>query len=103
MHKRYTPTNEDKESFIAFGKKTGKKIIFKTKDNRDNAVSAGTHVLDKDNLNSKKKKTNGSMFTKDSGYDSPDTKDKSDKLKEAIRKVVREIIREQSISEIYKK
>ena len=69
----------NEETFTAINKKTGKTSVFKSKDSRDAAVKAGTH--DKDEKAAKggdapaAEKPN--MFSKDAGYDAPDTKSTS--------------------------
>jgi hypothetical protein len=65
----------NEESFTAVNKATGKTSIFKSKDSRDAAVKAGTH--DKKEDDGEKEQPKGdkpNMFSKDAGYDSPDTK-----------------------------
>ena len=61
------------ESFTATSKKSGETAVFKSKDNRDAAIKAGTHskIDDKEDYSKSKWK---SVFSKDSGYDAPDLK-----------------------------
>ena len=67
----YESVNE--ESFTATSKKSGETAVFKSKDNRDAAVKAGTHSKIDDKEDDSKPKGK-SVFSKDSGYDAPDLK-----------------------------
>ena len=63
------------ESFTAVNKATGKVSVFKSKDSRDAAVKAGTHDKKKDDGEKEQPKgEKPNMFSKDAGYDTPDTK-----------------------------
>lgn len=78
---RLTHLMNEAETFTAINKSTGKTSVFKSKDARDAAIKAGTHA-DKDEKAVKggdapaAEKPN--MFSKDSGYDSPDVKKSED-------------------------
>ena len=67
---------KEEESFTATSKKTGQTSVFKSKDSRDAAVKAGTHSkIDKDSEeDDKSKKEKPNMFSKDTGYNTPDDK-----------------------------
>ena len=70
------------ETFTAVNKDTGKTSVFKSKDSRDAAVKAGTHDKKKDDGEKEQPKgEKPNMFSKDAGYDAPDTK--SDKPKKS--------------------
>ena len=63
------------ENFTAINKESGKTSVFKTKDHRDAAIKAGTHSEKKDDTEKEEPKGDKpNMFSKDSGYDAPDTK-----------------------------
>ena len=63
------------ESFTAVNKSTGKVSVFKSKDSRDAAVKAGTHSKKEDDGEKEQPKgEKPNMFSKDAGYDAPDTK-----------------------------
>ena len=69
------------ETFTAINKDSGKVSVFKSKDSRDAAVKAGTHSKeDEKGGKDKPKGDKPNMFSKDAGYDAPDT-DKSKKSK----------------------
>jgi hypothetical protein len=70
---KLTDLLNEEETFTATSKKSGETSVFKSKDSRDAAVKAGTHskIDDKGDDNPKKDKPN--MFSKDTGYDAPDT------------------------------
>ena len=70
------------EEFTAVSNKSGKTVVFKNKDSRDAAVKAGTHEVPEDEKGGKDKPKGDkpNMFSKDAGYDTPDT-DKSKKSK----------------------
>jgi len=70
----------NEESFTAINKDTGKVSVFKSKDSRDAAVKAGTH--DKKEDDAEKEQPKGekpNMFSKDAGYDAPDSDKKEPK------------------------
>ena len=81
---KLTDLLEAEKAFTATSKETGNVAVFKTKAARDAAVKAGSHEkrkTDKDDavdVPTGEKKPN--MFSKDAGYDAPDT-DKSKKSK----------------------
>lgn len=64
------------EEFTAISKKSGKTVVFKDKEARDTAVKAGTHSDDEE---AGKEEPKGgekpNMFSKDAGYDTPDSKE----------------------------
>ena len=64
------------EEFTAVSNKSGKTVVFKDKDSRDAAVKAGTHEVPEDENGGKDepKGDNPNMFSKDAGYDAPDSK-----------------------------
>jgi len=65
------------ESFTAINKSTGKVSVFKSKDTRDAAIKAGTHDEKEEaekGGDSAGEKEKPNMFSKDAGYDAPDTK-----------------------------
>jgi hypothetical protein len=68
------------EEFTAVSNKSGKTVVFKNKDSRDAAVKAGTHEVPEDEKGSKDepKGDKPNMFSKDAGYDAPDTYDDYD-------------------------
>ena len=69
------------ETFTAINKDSGKVSVFKSKDSRDAAVKAGTHSKKEDDGEKEQPKGDKpNMFSKDAGYDTPDT-DKSKKSK----------------------
>ena len=74
--------SEDK-TFTAINKDSGETSVFKSKDSRDAAVKAGTH--DKKEKEAEKggdsagKKEKPNMFSKDAGYDAPDSPKKEPK------------------------
>ena len=78
---KLTDLLEAEKAFTATSKETGNVSVFKTKAARDAAVKAGSHEkrkTDKDDavdVPTGEKKPN--MFSKDAGYDAPDT-DKSE-------------------------
>ena len=66
------------ETFTAINKATGKVSVFKSKDSKDAAVKAGTHDEKEEaetGGDSAGEKEKPNMFSKDTGYDAPDTKD----------------------------
>ena len=73
------------EEFTAVSNKSGKTVVFKNKDARDAAVKAGTHEVPEDEKGGKDepKGDKPNMFSKDAGYDAPDT----DKSKESKPKL----------------
>ena len=81
---KLTDLLEAEKAFTATSKETGNVSVFKTKAARDAAIKAGSHEkrkTDKDDavdVPTGEKKPN--MFSKDAGYDAPDT-DKSKKSK----------------------
>ena len=81
---KLTDLLEAEKAFTATSKETGNVAVFKTKAARDAAVKAGSHEkrkTDKDDavdVPTGEKKPN--MFSKDAGYDAPDT-DKSEPKK----------------------
>jgi|11BtaG_2_1085332.scaffolds.fasta_scaffold12564_2 hypothetical protein len=70
---KLTDLLKEEESFTATSKKTGQTSVFKSKDSRDAAVKAGTHSKVDDKEDDKPKKEKPNMFSKDSGYDTPDS------------------------------
>jgi len=64
------------EEFTAISAKSGKTVVFKDKDARDAAVKAGTHEVpeDENGGEDEPKGDKPNMFSKDTGYDAPDTK-----------------------------
>ena len=82
---KLTDLLEAEKAFTATSKETGNVSVFKTKAARDAAVKAGSHEkrkTDKDDavdVPTGEKKPN--MFSKDAGYDAPDT-DKSEPKKD---------------------
>ena len=78
--------SEDK-TFTAINKDSGETSVFKSKDSRDAAVKAGTH--DKKEKEAEKggdsagKKEKPNMFSKDAGYDAPDSPKKEPKSEPA--------------------
>ena len=82
---KLTDLLEAEKAFTATSKETGNVAVFKTKAARDAAVKAGSHEkrkTDKDDavdVPTGEKKPN--MFSKDAGYDAPDT-DKSEPKKD---------------------
>jgi hypothetical protein len=65
----------NEETFTAINKDSGKTSVFKSKDSRDSAVKAGTHSKeDGKGSKEKPKSEKPNMFSKDAGYDAPDTK-----------------------------
>ena len=77
---KLTDLLKEEETFTATSKKSGETSVFKSKDSRDAAVKAGTHSkIDKDSEeDDKSKKEKPNMFSKDTGYDAPDTDDSDD-------------------------
>lgn len=68
-------TNLLNEEFTAISNKSGKTVVFKDKDSRDAAVKAGTHSKeDEKGGKDEPKGEKPNMFSKDTGYDAPDTK-----------------------------
>ena len=67
----------NEESFTAINKDTGKVSVFKSKDSRDAAVKAGTHDKKEDDGEKEPKGGKPNMFSKDAGYDAPDSEKKS--------------------------
>jgi len=65
------------EEFTAISTKSGKNVVFKNKDSRDAAVKAGTHEVpeDENGGEDEPKGDKPNMFSKDTGYDAPDTKE----------------------------
>ena len=78
----------EEETFTATNKKSGETAVFKTKDARDAAVKAGTHSKgdEKDGGDEPKGEKKPNMFSKDAGYDAPDT-DKSEPKKDEKKMV----------------
>lgn len=81
------------ESFTAINKETGKVSVFKSKEARDSAVKAGSHDKKEDDAEkggdtpASKEKPN--MFSKDTGYDVPDSpkeEPKSEPTKDSTQK-----------------
>jgi hypothetical protein len=72
---KLTDLLKEEETFTATSKKSGETSVFKSKDSRDAAVKAGTHSkIDKDSEeDDKSKKEKPNMFSKDTGYDAPDS------------------------------
>ena len=72
---KLTDLLNEEETFTATSKKSGETSVFKSKDSRDAAVKAGTHSkIDKDSEeDDKSKKEKPNMFSKDTGYDAPDS------------------------------
>lgn len=63
------------EEFTAVSNKSGKTVVFKDKAARDAAVKAGTHSDDEEGGKEEPKgEKKPNMFSKDTGYDAPDTK-----------------------------
>ena len=78
---KLTDLLKEEETFTATSKKSGETSVFKSKDSRDAAVKAGTHSkIDKDSEeDDKSKKEKPNMFSKDTGYDAPDSPKKDPK------------------------
>ena len=76
---KLTDLLKEEETFTAISKKSGETSVFKSKDSRDAAVKAGTHSDKEDDSEKEEPKGNKpNMFSKDAGYDAPDTKSDSD-------------------------
>ena len=77
---KLTDLLKEEETFTATSKKSGETSVFKSKDSRDAAVKAGTHSkIDKDSEeDDKSKKEKPNMFSKDTGYDAPDSPKKDE-------------------------
>lgn len=82
---KLTDLLKEEETFTATSKKSGETSVFKSKDSRDAAVKAGTHSkIDKDSEeDDKSKKEKPNMFSKDGGYDAPDSPKKEPKSEPA--------------------
>lgn len=78
---------EAEEKFYAVSKDSGKVVDFDSEENRDGAIKAGTHTKTKDDKDDSKGKQQ-SMFSKDSGYEYPDTNQNDDESEELIKKPV---------------
>ena len=70
---KLTDLLKEEETFTATSKKSGETSVFKSKDCRDAAVKAGTHSKADDKEDDKPKKEKPNMFSKDGGYDAPDS------------------------------
>ena len=80
---KLTDLLKEEETFTATSKKSGETSVFKSKDSRDAAVKAGTHSKADDKEDDKPKKEKPNMFSKDGGYDAPDSPKKEPKSEPA--------------------
>ena len=69
----------NEESFTAINKASGQTSVFKSKEKRDAAIKAGTHdekeEAEKGGDSTAGEKEKPNMFSKDTGYDAPDSKE----------------------------
>ena len=81
---KLTDLLKEEESFTATNKKSGGTSVFDSEASRDAAVKAGTHSKIKDKEDSEEEEPKGdkpNMFSKDTGYDAPDSPKKDEPSK----------------------